>query len=68
MAKSKKKVVKIDAQLAKQAEDYPKVKNAPEGYPHLLGVAGKTWYERAHNYERIYHKKVEPLNKEQNND
>lgn len=67
MAKSKKKVIKIDTELAKQADDYPKVKNAPEGYPHLLGVSGRTWYERARNYEHIYGKKVEPLKKEQHN-
>lgn len=41
--------------------DYPKVKNAPKGYPALLGVKGYTWYERAKNYEKLYNKRVEPI-------
>lgn len=60
---AKKRVVEIDQEL-KPAPDYPKVKNAPAGYPHLLGVEGRTWYERAKNYEKLYNKRVEPLVKE----
>lgn len=47
--------------------DYPKVKNAPAGYPHLLGIKGRTWYERARNYEKLYNKRVEPTQKGESN-
>lgn len=60
---AKRKTVKLDKDLqSSYKEDYPKVKNAPAGYPPLLGMRGKTWYERAKNYERKYGKKVEPIN------
>ena len=45
----------------KVQEDYPKVKHAPEGYPALLGMSGKTWYERAKAYEKKYGKRVEKI-------
>lgn len=61
----RKKKVNLDEELANQVViDYPKVKNAPAGYPHLLGIKGSTWYERAKRYEQMYGKKVEPTNKE----
>lgn len=59
---AKKKKVNLDEELKNQpVSDYPKVKNAPVGYPPLLGVKGLTWYERAQNYEKMYGKKVEPV-------
>lgn len=41
--------------------DYPKVKHAPAGYPHLLGMPGRTWYERAKAYEKKFGKRVEKV-------
>lgn len=61
MAKRKKKVVQIDEVLQEKISSYPKVKNAPAGYPTLLGIKGRTWYERAINYERKYNKPVPHL-------
>lgn len=62
---AKRKTVNLDKELAKQVvDDYPKVKNPPVGYPALLGIKGHTWYERAKNYEAIYAKKVEKMEKE----
>ena len=62
MAKRKKKVVQIDEALQNTAShSYPKVKKTPAGYPPLLGVKGKTWYERAINYELKYGKPVLPI-------
>lgn len=61
MARKKKKV-NLDKELkAQPVFDYPKVKNAPAGYPPLLGIKGITWYERARNYEKMYGKKVERI-------
>lgn len=57
---AKRKKVNLDKELEKQvAFDYPKVKNPPLGYPPLLGLPGRTWYERACAYEKKYNKRVE---------
>lgn len=59
---AKRKKVNLDTELTKgEASSYPKVARTPAGYPPLLGIQGRTWYERAVNYERLYNKKVEPL-------
>lgn len=59
---AKRKKVNLDSELKKvEVFDYPKVARTPAGYPPLLAIQGKTWYERAKNYERIYGKKVEPI-------
>lgn len=55
-----RKKINLDQELKDQPPfDYPKVKNAPAGYPHLLGIPGRTWYERAKAYEKMYGKRVE---------
>lgn len=62
-----KKKVNLDKKLAEiPTSNYPKVKNPPSNYPALLGLPGRTWYERAIAYERKYGKKVEPLKEKDN--
>lgn len=58
------KTVNLDKALKSpdiQESRYPMVKHTPAGWPPLKGTSGKTWYQRALNYEYELGKPVLPL-------